>query len=145
MNTIPFETHTLACGLRVIYEPSDSPVLYCGIVVRAGTRHEEPADEGMAHFIEHMAFKGTERRSVWHITNGLERVGGELNAFTTKQETVYHATVLKDDFKRAADLLTDIVFHSVYRQDDITREVEVICDEIDSYEDTPSERIFDEY
>ncbi len=138
-------THTLSCGLRLIVERRVSPVLYCGYVVCAGTRHEESADSGMAHFIEHTTFKGTHRRRACHITNGLERVGGDLNAYTTKQETVYYATVLRDDFSRAADLLTDIVFHSTYPQAEIDKEVEVICDEIDSYKDSPSELIFDEF
>lgn len=101
-----YQQITLPCGLRVIHEPSTSQVVYCGYVVCAGTRHEEDADSGMAHFIEHMTFKGTERRRACHITNGLERVGGDLNAYTTKQETVYYATVLKEDFARAADLQT---------------------------------------
>lgn len=136
---------TLPSGLRVIHERSVSSVVYCGYIVKAGTRHEDPADSGMAHFIEHLSFKGTERRRAHHITNGLERVGGDLNAFTNKQETVYCATVLKQDFGRAADLLTDIVFHSTYPQNEINREVEVICDEIDSYRDSPSELIFDEF
>lgn len=140
-----FEQATLSCGLRVIYEHKPSAVLYCGYVVCAGTRHEDRADSGMAHFIEHMTFKGTQRRRACHITNGLERVGGDLNAYTTKQETVYYATVLKQDFKRAADLLTDIVFHSTYPQHEIDKEVEVICDEIDSYKDSPSELIFDDF
>ena len=140
-----FEQATLSCGLRVIYEHKPSAVLYCGYVVCVGTRHEDVADSGMAHFIEHVTFKGTERRRACHITNGLERVGGDLNAYTTKQETVYYATVLKKDFARAADLLTDIVFHSVYPQGEIDKEVEVICDEIDSYKDSPSELIFDEF
>ena len=136
---------TLSCGLRIIHEASASPVLYCGYVVCAGTRHEEEADVGMAHFIEHMTFKGTQHRRACHITNGLERVGGDLNAYTSKQETIYYATVLKEDFARAADLLTDIVFHSTYPQAEIDKEVEVICDEIDSYKDSPSELIFDEF
>lgn len=136
---------TLSCGLRVIHESSNSPVLYCGYVVCAGTRDEAPADIGMAHFIEHMTFKGTERRTAQQVINQLEIVGGELNAFTTKQETVYHATVLKENFTRAANLLTDIVFHSTYPQSEIDREVDVICDEIDSYKDSPSELIFDEF
>lgn len=138
-------THTLSCGLRLIVERKTSPVLYCGYVICAGTRHEEEADSGMAHFIEHNTFKGTKRRRACHITNGLERVGGDLNAYTTKQETVYYATILRDDFARAADLLTDIVFHSTYPQTEIDKEVEVICDEIDSYKDSPSELIFDEF
>ena len=138
-------THTLANGLRVIHEQTDSPVVYCGYVMRVGTRHEQAEESGMAHFIEHMTFKGTERRRAWQISNGLERVGGELNAYTTKQETVYCATVLRPDFPRAVDLLTDIVFHSTYPQAEIDREVEVICDEIDSFKDSPSELIFDEF
>lgn len=140
-----YETATLPCGLRIISEHSDSSVLYCGFVVCAGTRNEDDDDAGMAHFIEHMTFKGTERRRACHITNGLERVGGDLNAYTTKQETVYYATVLRDDFARAADLLADIVFHSTFPQHEIDKEVEVICDEIDSYKDSPSEIIFDEF
>lgn len=140
-----YDTATLPCGLRVIHEPSTSAVLYCGYVICAGTRHEDATDAGMAHFIEHMSFKGTERRRACHITNGLERVGGDLNAYTTKQETVYYATVLRKDFKRAADLLTDIVFHSTFPQNEIDKEVEVICDEIDSYKDAPSDLIFDEF
>ncbi|MDY4874247.1 MAG: pitrilysin family protein [Alloprevotella sp.] len=138
-------TYTLANGLRVIHEQTDSPVVYCGYVMRVGTRHEQPAESGMAHFIEHLTFKGTHRRRAWQISNGLERVGGELNAYTTKQETVYCATVLRPDFARAVDLLTDIVFHSTYPQTEIDREVEVICDEIDSFKDSPSELIFDEF
>lgn len=138
-------TLTLPCGLRIIHAPSESPVVYCGIVIRAGTRDEEPADSGMAHFIEHMAFKGTERLTARRISNALERRGGDLNAFTNKQETVFHATCLLPEFIRAAGLLTDIVFHSTYPQREIDREVEVICDEIDSYRDTPSELIFDDF
>lgn len=139
------ETLTLPSGLRVIVVPTDSTVVYCGYVVRAGTRHEAPAEEGLAHLVEHMTFKGTARRRACHITNGLERVGGDLNAFTTKQETVYCATVLREDFSRAADLLTDIVFHSNDPDAALQREREVVCDEIDSYRDSPADLIFDEY
>lgn len=138
-------THTLPNGLRVIHETSSSPVVYCGYVVNAGTRHERDDESGMAHFIEHLSFKGTERRKAWQISNGLERVGGELNAFTGKQETVFCATVLAPHFPMAVDLLTDIVFHSTFPQSEINREVEVICDEIESYQDSPSEYIFDEF
>lgn len=136
---------TLSNGLRVIVENNSSPVVYCGFVVCAGTRHEDAADSGMAHFIEHMSFKGTRRRTSWRVTNDVERLGGELNAFTSKQETVYYATALRENFSRVADVLTDIVFGSVYRQTEIDKEVEVICDEIDSYKDSPSELIFDEF
>lgn len=140
-----FNIATLSNGLRLIHIPANACAVYCGYVVCAGTRDEQPDDAGMAHFIEHMSFKGTSRRRAFHIVNGLERVGGELNAYTNKQETVYTAAVLPAHFDRAADLLTDLVFHSTYPQHEIDREVEVICDEIDSYRDTPSELIFDEF
>lgn len=136
---------TLPCGLRVLYEHRISPVVHCGYVVCAGTRHETDNQSGMAHFIEHMSFKGTSRRTSDDILNELERGGGELNAYTTKQETVYYATVQKQYFRKAIDLLSDIVFRSTYPQDEIDREVEVICDEIDSYHDAPSELIFDDF
>lgn len=139
------QTATLSNGLRVVFEPYNSEVLYCGYLVMAGTRNEEPDDAGMAHFIEHLSFKGTQHRRAYHINGCLERVGGELNAFTNKQETVYHATVLRKDFVRAADVLTDIVFHSTYPQREIDREVEVICDEIDSFLDSPADLVFDEF
>lgn len=139
------QTATLPNGLRVIFEHKDSEVVYCGYVICAGTRNEEPADSGMAHFIEHMSFKGTERRRSYHINNGLERVGGDLNAFTNKQETVYYATVLREDFPRAVDILTDLVFHSTYPQAEIDKEVEVIADEIESYLDSPADLIFDDF
>lgn len=142
---LPCETPTAAPGLRVVHEHTVSPVVYCGCVVGAGTRHEEPADSGMAHFVEHLSFKGTRRRRPSAVNNCLERVGGDLNAFTGKQETVFHAAVLRPDFGRAVDLLTDIVFASTYPQREITREVEVICDEIESYRDSPAELIFDEF
>lgn len=140
-----WETAQLRNGLRIIWESNDSDVVYCGYVVCAGTRHEDEADAGMAHFIEHMTFKGTKRRKAHHINNLLEHVGGDLNAFTNKQETVYHATVLKADFRRAADLLTDIVFHSAFPQAEIDKEVDVIGDEIDSYKDSPADLIFDDF
>lgn len=140
-----FDEHILPNGLRIVHEKSSTDVVYCGFVVKAGTRHEDEADTGMAHFCEHLTFKGTRRRRACHISNGLERVGGDLNAFTSKQETVYHATVLRADFARAVDLLADIVFHSVYAQREIAREVDVIADEIDSYNDSPAELIYDEF
>lgn len=138
-------TITLQNGLRVIFEPRQTDVVYCGYVVKAGTRNEESADSGMAHFIEHMGFKGTGRRRSFHINNSLERLGGDLNAFTNKQETVYYATILRDFFPNAVDILSDLMFHSVYAQAEINKEVEVICDEIESYQDSPSELIFDDF
>ena len=139
-----YNTHTLSDGLRIIHLPSSAPVVYCGYAVAAGTRDEQlGTEEGMAHFCEHMTFKGTGRRTSMQILGCLERVGGDLNAFTNKEETVYHAAVLKDNIDRAVDLLTDIVFHSTYPQAEIDKEVEVIADEIESYNDSPSELVYD--
>lgn len=139
-----YNTHTLANGLRIIHLPSAQPVVYCGYAVGAGTRDEELGrEEGIAHFCEHITFKGTERRSSMKILGHLESVGGDLNAFTNKEETVYHAAVLKDNIGRAVDLLTDIVFHSTYPQAEIDKEVEVIVDEIESYNDSPAELVYD--
>ncbi len=139
-----YNTHTLANGLRIIHLPSAQPVVYCGYAVGAGTRDEELGrEEGMAHFCEHITFKGTEHRSSMQILGHLESVGGDLNAFTNKEETVYHAAVLKENIDRAVDLLTDIVFHSTYPQAEIDKEVEVIVDEIESYNDSPAELVYD--
>ena len=140
-----YNTYTLSNGLRIIHLPSDSKVVYCGYQINAGTRNEEPGEEGLAHFCEHVTFKGTERRKAWHILNCLESVGGDLNAYTNKEGTVYYSALLKEHIARAIDLLSDIVFHSVYPQAEIDKEVEVICDEIESYNDSPSELIYDDF
>ena len=141
-----YNTQTLPNGLRIIHLPAPGQqVVYCGYAIAAGTRHELPGEEGMAHFVEHTTFKGTEKRTSLQILNELERVGGDLNAFTTKEHTVYYATVLRDDVKRAVSLLTDIVFNSTYPQAELDKEIEVICDEIESYNDSPAELIFDEF
>ena len=140
-----YNTYTLDNGLRIIHLPSDSKVVYCGYQINAGTRNEEPGEEGLAHFCEHVTFKGTERRKAWHILNCLESVGGDLNAYTNKEGTVYYSAILKEHIARAVDLLTGIVFHSVYPQAEIDKEVEVICDEIESYNDSPAELIYDEF
>ncbi len=140
-----YNTYTLDNGLRIIHLPSDSQVVYCGYQINAGTRNEEPGEEGLAHFCEHVTFKGTERRKAWHILNCLESVGGDLNAYTNKEGTVYYSAILKEHIARAVDLLSDIVFHSVYPQAEIDKEVEVICDEIESYNDSPAELIYDEF
>lgn len=140
-----YNTHTLTNGLRIIHLFDASPVVYCGFGINAGSRDEAPDEEGLAHFCEHVSFKGTSRRRAWHIINSLERVGGDLNAFTNKEETVYYAAVLRDHLPRAVDLLSDIVLHSTYPQNEIDKEVEVIADEIESYNDSPSELIYDEF
>ena len=111
----------------------------------AGTRDEADNEQGMAHFVEHLIFKGTQKRHAWHILNRMEHVGGDLNAFTNKEETVIYSAFLAEHFPRAVELLADIVFHSTYPQHEIDKEVEVIIDEIQSYEDSPSELIFDDF
>lgn len=140
-----YSTHTLPCGLRIIFLPDDSQVVYCGFELNVGSRQEQASEEGLAHFCEHTTFKGTQRRSSLQILNCLESVGGDLNAFTTKEDTVFYAAILKEHLPRAVDLLSDIVFHSVYPQQEIDKEVEVICDEIESYNDSPAELIYDEF
>lgn len=138
-------SHTLSNGLRIVHLPSDSPVSYCGFAVNAGTRDEEASEFGLAHFVEHMLFKGTAKRKAWHILNRMENVGGELNAYTTKEETFVYSVFMEEHFGRAFELLTDLVFHSRFPRQEIEKEVDVILDEINSYEDSPSELIFDEF
>ena len=140
-----YNTTTLSNGLRVIHLPSTSPVVYCGIGVNAGARQEGEGEEGVAHFCEHVTFKGTQRRSALQILNCLESVGGDLNAFTNKEDTIFYAAILKEHLSRAVDLLTDIVFNSEYPDQEIAHEVDVICDEIESYNDSPAELIYDEF
>ncbi len=138
-------THTLSNGLRIIHCSSPTNVAYCGIAIDAGTRDEQETEYGMAHFCEHMLFKGTQKRKAWHILNRMEAVGGDLNAYTNKEETVVYAAFVKEHFKRAAELVCDVVFNSTYPQHEIDKEVEVIVDEIESYNDSPSELIFDRF
>ena len=140
-----FQTHTMPSGLRIVCSPSQSDVVYCGIAVDAGTRHETPSESGVAHFTEHLSFKGTESRSARQIITRIESVGGDLNAFTGKEETIYYCTLLRRHLARAINLLLDITLHSTYPQHEMDHEVEVVCDEIESYNDQPSELIFDEF
>lgn len=140
-----YNQHTFTNGLRLIHKPSGSKVAYCGFAIDAGTRDENEEEQGMAHFVEHLMFKGTEKRKAWHILNRMENVGGDLNAYTNKEETVVYSAFLTEHFARAVELLSDIVFHSTYPQQEIRKEVEVIIDEIHSYEDSPSELIYDDF
>ncbi|GAB6009003.1 M16 family metallopeptidase [Dysgonomonas reticulitermitis] len=142
---INYYTHTLQNGLRIVHKPSESNVSYCGFIVNAGTRDEEKDEYGMAHFVEHMLFKGTDKRRSCHIINRMENVGGELNAYTNKEETVVYSAFLEEHFQRAFELMSDITFHSVFPPYEIDKEIEVIIDEIHSYEDSPSELIYDEF
>jgi len=140
-----YQSYTLKNGLRIIHKPLDNNVSYCGFTIDAGTRDENPDEFGMAHFVEHMLFKGTDKRKSFHILNRMESVGGEINAYTNKEETVIYSVFLEAHFERAFELLTDLTFHSVFPQKEINKEIEVILDEINSYEDSPSELIFDEF
>ncbi|WP_106831972.1 M16 family metallopeptidase [Parabacteroides pacaensis] len=138
-------THILPNGLRMVHLPSNSPVSYCGFAVNAGTRDERVDEFGLAHFVEHMIFKGTRKRKAWHILNRMENVGGELNAYTSKEETFVYSIFMEEHFKRAVELLTDLVFESQFPQHEIEKEVDVILDEINSYLDSPSDLIYDEF
>ena len=140
-----FHTDMLPCGMRIVCAPSATDVAYCGIAVDAGTRDELPDENGLAHFCEHLTFKGTRRRRSWHILNRMETVGGDLNAYTGKEETIYYTAFLKEHFARATDLLADIVLCSTYPQAEMNKEVEVVIDEIESYNDSPAELIFDDF
>ena len=136
---------TLDNGLRVVYAPSPTNTVYLGLALDAGTRDETDEESGMAHFAEHLSFKGTSRRTSRQIITHMESVGGDLNAFTGKEETVYYCTCQKEHFRRAMDLLFDVVFNSRYPQEEMDKEVEVVIDEIESYNDSPSELIYDDF
>lgn len=140
-----YESHVLSNGLRIVHLPTDSPVSYCGYAINAGTRDEGPGEFGLAHFVEHMLFKGTRKRKPWHILNRMENVGGELNAYTTKEETFVYSIFMAEHYSRAFELLTDLVFNSQFPTAEIEKEVDVILDEINSYKDSPSELIYDEF
>lgn len=140
-----YNTFTLPNGLRIIHLPSASPVVYCGYGVCAGARDEAPNEEGLAHFCEHTTFKGTEKRSSLKILKTLESVGGDLNAFTNKEDTFYYAAILKEHTPKAVDLLTDMVLHSTYPQAELNKEIDVICDEIDIFDDSLSDLIYDDF
>lgn len=140
-----FLTHTLKNGIRIIHQYTDSPVAHLGMLINAGSRDEEEFEHGLAHFIEHSVFKGTNKRKSFHVLSRIEGVGGELNAYTTKEETVLYATFLTDYYERTAELLSDILFNSTYPEKELNREKEVVVEEINSYKDSPSELIFDEF
>lgn len=140
-----YNTHILPNGLRIIHCPSNGNVVYCGFSVAVGTRDERDDEQGMAHFVEHTIFKGTVKRKAWHILNRMENVGGDLNAYTNKEETVIYTAFLSEHFVRAVELMSDIVFNSVFPQKELEKEKDVILDEISMYEDSPGELIFDDF
>lgn len=140
-----FQTAQLPNGLRIILAPSVTEVVYAGVAVATGTRHELDSESGMAHLVEHMTFKGTSRLSSTQILSRMESVGADLNAYTGKEETVYYSSFLRQHLRRALPLLMDIVFNSTYPQTELEKEVEVVIDEIESYNDSPAELIYDDF
>ncbi|MDR0661271.1 MAG: insulinase family protein [Prevotellaceae bacterium] len=139
------EIAQLANGIRIVHLQTPLAAAYCGLTINTGTRDELDNEHGLAHFLEHLLFKGTKKRKGYHINNRLESVGGELNAFTGKEETVIHAAILSSDFAKALDLIADVSFNSIFPEAEIRKEREVIFDEINSYKDSPSELIFDDF
>lgn len=140
-----YSSHTLPNGIRIVHHYEESPIVYCGFAINVGSRDENHEQYGLAHFTEHMLFKGTKKRRSWHVLNRLETIGGTLDAYTTKEETFIYSAIPITYFERAVELLTDLLFHSQFPQHEIDKEVDVIIDEIQSYNDTPSELIFDNF
>jgi len=137
--------HTLGNGIRLVHHQIPGIVAHCGLIINTGSRNEKEKDHGIVHFIEHMFFKGTKKRKAYHILSRLEDVGGELNAYTTKEETAVHASFLKEDYERAVELISDIIFNSVFCEKEIEKEKDVVIEEINSYLDNPAELIFDDF
>jgi predicted Zn-dependent peptidase len=140
-----YQLHTLANGIRLIHQPHIGNVAHVGIVINTGSRDESAEQHGLAHFIEHVVFKGTKKRKAYHVICRLEDVGGELDAYTTKEETCLYAAFLPQYYERALELIADIVFNSTFPQKELDKEKEVILDEINSYKDSPAELIFDDF
>ena len=140
-----YNYHRLTNGIGIVYKHTRSMVAHSGVFVNVGSRDEDKNNEGIAHFIEHAIFKGTTRRKAYHILNRIDGVGGELNAYTTKEETCVYASALDKHLERCLELFADILFNSTFPEKEIEKERDVILDEINSYKDTPSELIFDEF
>lgn len=140
-----FYTHILGNGIRLIHQPVVSPVAHSGIIINTGSRDELENEHGLAHFVEHLIFKGTTNRKAHHILSRMEDVGGEINAYTTKEETCIHTIFFKNYYARTFELLSDIVFNSTFPEKEILKEKEVIIDEINSYKDSPYEEIYDNF
>ena len=140
-----FETYILPNGIKGIHRRTKSSIAHCALVVNAGTRDERDGEHGLAHFAEHAFFKGTEHRKAYQVNCRLENRGGELNAYTTKEDTTIHATTLRSDFAKAAELISDVAFYSTFPEHELQREREVIIDEINTYKDSPVDMIFDTF
>ncbi|MGL4908817.1 MAG: M16 family metallopeptidase [Bacteroidales bacterium] len=140
-----FETLILPNGIKLVHARVKSPVAYCGLTINAGSRDELEHEHGMAHFVEHTLFKGTRKRSSFKISTLLENEGGDLNAFTAKEETTIHAVVLKNNLAKALDIIADIVFQPTFPEIELSKEKDIVCDEINLYRDNPAEQIFDAF
>lgn len=140
-----YQIHTLNNGIRLIHKQIQSPVAHCGLIINTGSRDESEQEHGITHLIEHLIFKGTKKRKTYHILSRMEDVGGELNAYTTKEETCVYTTFFNNYYARAFELIRDIVFNSIFPSKEIGKEKEVIIDEINSYKDSPFEIIFDDF
>lgn len=140
-----YNIHQLDNGIRLIHKVVNSPVAHCGIIINTGSRDETEDQHGMAHLVEHLLFKGTKKRKAFHILSRMEDVGGELNAYTTKEETAVYTTFFNNYYARAFDLISDIIFNSTYPVKEIKKEKEIIIDEINSYKDSPVDMIFDDF
>lgn len=137
--------YTLPNGIRLVHKTVDNMIAHAGVIINTGSRDEKEEEHGMAHFVEHMLFKGTKKRKTYHILSSLEDRGGELNAYTTKEETAIYGSFLKHDYNKAFDIISDVLLNSIFPEKEILREKEVIMEEINSYRDTPSELIFDDF
>lgn len=140
-----YQKYILDNGLKIIHKKISNGVAHCGLIINAATRDENDDENGIAHFIEHMIFKGTKKRKPFHILSRMENVGGELNAYTSKEETSIYASFIPQYYERAIELIYDITFHSVFPEKEIKKEKDVVIDEINSYRDNPSEEIYDDF
>ncbi len=143
--TSTYNYHTLSNGIRLIHRQKPGQIAHLALMVNTGSRDELSHEYGLAHLIEHMIFKGTKKRKAYHVLSRLENVGGELNAYTTKEETCLHASFLNVHTDRSLELLADIAFQASFPANELEKEKEVVLDEINAYRDNPSEEIFDEF
>ncbi|MBK7030582.1 MAG: insulinase family protein [Bacteroidales bacterium] len=141
----PYRIHRFGNGIRLVHRQINGPVAHFGVIVNAGSRDETPDEQGLAHFIEHMIFKGTLKRNSFQVINSLENVGADMNAFTTKEETCVYASFLSQHTSRTVEVLSDILFNSTFPDEEMKKERSVIIDEINSYKNNPSEWIHDEF
>lgn len=143
---MPYQLKELPNGIRIVHaQVTHTRMVHCGFVLNIGSRDENKEQEGLAHFWEHMAFKGTQKRKAFHIINRLESLGGELNAYTSKEKICFYASILKEHFPKAAELLFDITFNSIFPKKQIERERQVILEEMSMYRDSPDDSIQDDF